>query len=68
MIECEVQMESIRQTLRERKNFDVGKAFHTLAAAQRADGENRVPPMIKYLTARDIESLMIKHEHYHELE
>ena len=33
MIETEVQMEAIRQSLRERKNFDVGKAFHTMAAA-----------------------------------
>lgn len=24
--------------------------------------------MIKYLTAKDLESLMIKHEHFHELE
>ena len=46
----------------------MGKAFHTMAAAQRAEGEHSVPPMIKYLTHRDIESLMIKHEHFHELE
>lgn len=39
-----------------------------MAAAQRAQGEDRVPPMIKYLTAKDLESLMIKHEHFHELE
>lgn len=32
MIETEVQMEAIRQSLRERKNFDVGKAFHIMAA------------------------------------
>jgi len=68
MIETEVQMESIRQSLRERKNFDVGKAFHTMAAAQRAQGEDRIPPMIKFLTVRDLGSLMVKHEHYHELE
>lgn len=68
MIETEVQMEAIRQSLRERKNFDVGKAFHIMAANQRAQGEDRIPPMIKYLTARDLESLMIKHEHFHDLE
>ena len=41
MMDTEVQMETIRQKLQERKGFDVGKAFLTMATDQReARGDN----------------------------
>ena len=69
MIDTEVQMEAIRQRLQERKDFDVGKAFLTMATDQReARGDRQPVPVVRQVTLKDLERLMIRHDHYHELD
>lgn len=68
MIDTEVQFETIRQRLRERKDFDTGKAFLAMAAAQRHEEGARTQPMVRYITVSDLEKLMVKHDHYYDLE
>jgi len=53
-------MESIRQKLAKRKDFDVGKAFITMAAEQRAASNSF---NVKFLTVHDLARLMRKHDH-----
>ena len=69
MIDTEVQFESIRQRLQERKDFDVGKAFLTMAIDQREQRGDREPaPVVRYVTLKDLERLMIRHDHFHDLD
>jgi len=63
-IQVEVNFEAIRQKLRERKEFDVGKAFLTMAAEQRLASSS----LIKFVTPGDIAQLMRKHDHLDDLQ
>ena len=75
-IETEVAMEVIRQKLASRPEFDIGKAFLTMLAAQR-DGSDHDSQMAgafhpggfpKFITVRDLEVLMKRHNHVDALE
>lgn len=75
-IDTEVAMEVIRQKLASREQFDIGKAFLTMLAAQR-DGSDRDSELAgayhpgglpKFITIRDLEVLMKKHNHFDSLE
>jgi hypothetical protein len=74
-IETEVSMEKIRQQLKARPDFDNGQAFLTLLAYQRTNadydtesagayGPGGIP---KYVTIRDLECLMRRHDHLADL-
>lgn len=74
-IETEVAMETIRQKLAARAEFDAGQAFLTLLAYQR-DGRDRDLPeagafhpggIAKFVTVRDLEVLMKRHDHFDDL-
>ena len=64
-IQIEVNMEQIRQKLAKRKDFDVGKAFLTLAADQRSEEQRGV--VVKHIYSADVVKLMQKHDHYDSL-
>ena len=72
-IESEVSFEAIRQKLKERKDFDVGKAFLALAITER-ENERRyrdsgvIPHVQKYITYSDIARMMKTHNHFDDLE
>lgn len=59
-------MEQIRQKLACRKDFDIGKAFLTLAAVQRA--EESSGNSVKYVCRGDLDKLMKKHDHFESLQ
>ena len=61
-------MEKIRQKLKERKDFDIGKAFLTLAQAQR-EVDNGIPQQgSKHILYSDLERVMKAHKHFENLE
>lgn len=66
-IQIEVNMEQIRQKLAGRKDFDIGKAFLTLAAEQRSD-ENIPTGLVRHIYPVDLVKLMKKHDRYDRLE
>jgi len=75
-IDTEVSMEVIRQKLAARKEFDIGKAFLTMLAAQRDGSDRDASPagaylpsgLAKFITFRDLEVLMKKHNHFDSLD